>query len=463
MSDVAPDGIDVDLLQADVSTVRFPQIEKIQATEVLGEYDYSFEFRGAEDDVISERVRVIYAQNGSGKTNLLRAVYHILTPEVDSLQSLIDIPMKSLQVTFRSGVCIRMDRSDWRDGSFGLEVTVPPEGYEGMARPCRLAVDPGDFGSRMYKRVLAKRADYEDYLNNLQLVQSHTIFVGDDRSVQSAVPIFEQQESFVKSFREYDRIATRSAVIASAHTLEVQESLKRIEEIFSRMAFADISTDAGQGGGAYAEITRHVLHGKKQGPLAAEARALLLRKINHILLRGLSFEKYGLINLKQVKRIRLEINDTRSNNTKLKSLHAVIDPYLTNLLDQMDALEKTKGIIDTFVTSVNSFLDRKSVSFQTLSGITLRNKKNEILSPEKLSSGEKHLLLLLSNAVIASRIGCLFIIDEPELSLGIEWQRKLIGELLRCSAGSSVQFLIASHSVQIMTDINEVVSPRAIY
>ncbi|MCT9872004.1 ATP-binding protein [Paenarthrobacter aurescens] len=462
MSDLA-DGVTLidEKPHPDMASPRFPQIERVEASGVLGDYDYSFDFRETNRDPHSDRVRVIYARNGSGKTNLLRAVYHLLTPDIDSLQALIDIPISKLRVLFRSGATITLSRAGSLDGPYSVEISQP-QGESDKDLPNKLVVEPSDFGSRVYRRVLLARADYDSYLVGLHRLQGHTIFVGDDRSVQSAVPIFKQQESFVKSFREYDRIAPRSAVIASARTQEVQESLKRIEEIFSRMAFADISMESGQGGGAYAEITRHVLNGKKQELLAAEARSSLLAKISQILLRGISFERYGLINLKQVKRIRTEIVETRSNNTKLKSLHGVLDPYLSNLLEQMDALEKTKDVIDAFVTSVNGFLERKSLSFQTLSGITLLNRNHEMLDPEKLSSGEKHLLLLLSNAVIASRVGCLFIIDEPELSLGIEWQRKLISELLRCTAGSSVQFLIASHSVQIMTDISEVVSPREV-
>jgi predicted ATPase len=49
----------------------------------------------------------------------------------------------------------------------------------------------------------------------------------------------------------------------------------------------------------------------------------------------------------------------------------------------------------------------------------------------------------------------LFIIDEPEISLNAKWQRKLIPALLACVQTSNVQFILATHSVEIITGHRE--------
>ncbi len=67
----------------------------------------------------------------------------------------------------------------------------------------------------------------------------------------------------------------------------------------------------------------------------------------------------------------------------------------------------------------------------------------------QLSSGEKHLLTLLCNAMATRDVASLFIIDEPELSLNITWQRSLVDALLECIEGSRGQFLMASHSTEL--------------
>ena len=64
------------------------------------------------------------------------------------------------------------------------------------------------------------------------------------------------------------------------------------------------------------------------------------------------------------------------------------------------------------------------------------------ISSDLLSSGEKQLLSFLAyNAFMQNAI---FIIDEPELSLHVDWQRQLFPTLLK--QGTSNQFIVATHS-----------------
>jgi len=205
-------------------------------------------------------------------------------------------------------------------------------------------------------------------------------------------------------------------------------------------------------------MTKRILAGGTASVSAAEAKKDLHDRARAILVNS-DFEKYGLLNLAQVRGMVEEFERTRANDSRFRNLFPILDPYLKNLTDRVEALRQAQQLIDTFVTSVNGFLTRKELRFSTLDGISLVSHRGDVLDPDGLSSGEKHLLLLLSNAVLATFTGSLVIIDEPELSLGIRWQRSLLSELLRCTEGSKVQFLVASHSVQIMGDVQDVVSP----
>jgi predicted ATP-dependent endonuclease of OLD family len=42
-------------------------------------------------------------------------------------------------------------------------------------------------------------------------------------------------------------------------------------------------------------------------------------------------------------------------------------------------------------------------------------------------------------------------IDEPEISLNIKWQRNLIKALVDITDGESTQFIFASHSMEILS------------
>ncbi len=79
-------------------------------------------------------------------------------------------------------------------------------------------------------------------------------------------------------------------------------------------------------------------------------------------------------------------------------------------------------------------------------GITVGETKNSI-SSDKLSSGEKQMLSFLCYNAFSENTP--IFIDEPELSLHIDWQRLLLPTLLDQSTGN--QFFIATHSPFIFT------------
>ncbi len=74
----------------------------------------------------------------------------------------------------------------------------------------------------------------------------------------------------------------------------------------------------------------------------------------------------------------------------------------------------------------------------------------ERITPYMLSSGEKQLLVILLTALVQdNRPGVLFM-DEPEISLHIEWQQRLIS-LIR-SLNPNVQIILCTHSPAIIMD-----------
>ena len=68
----------------------------------------------------------------------------------------------------------------------------------------------------------------------------------------------------------------------------------------------------------------------------------------------------------------------------------------------------------------------------------------EILSPYKLSSGEKQMLVILLTVLVEDRQPYVLFMDEPEISLHVEWQQKLI-TLIR-QLNPNVQIILTTHS-----------------
>jgi len=116
----------------------------------------------------------------------------------------------------------------------------------------------------------------------------------------------------------------------------------------------------------------------------------------------------------------------------------------------LDALQEIRDLIELFLDTINSYFTSKAVSFSLTEGLNIHLPKNELLSPKLLSSGEKQLLLLLCNTLIARDRKSIFLIDEPELSLNVTWQRKLLDSLMRCVGDTQNQFIIATHSIELL-------------
>lgn len=66
----------------------------------------------------------------------------------------------------------------------------------------------------------------------------------------------------------------------------------------------------------------------------------------------------------------------------------------------------------------------------------------------QLSSGEKQLLVILLTVLVQDNKPAILLMDEPEISLHIEWQRKLIKHIRELNP--NVQIIIATHSPDII-------------
>lgn len=113
----------------------------------------------------------------------------------------------------------------------------------------------------------------------------------------------------------------------------------------------------------------------------------------------------------------------------------------------LDAEVKIKDIlsqVDKFLSTLKEFIPEKSFSFKN--GILVVENNSDI-SVSKLSSGEKQLLILLIETLLQKQQPYIFLADEPELSLHISWQRKIISSIINLNPYA--QIIVATHSPEI--------------
>lgn len=74
----------------------------------------------------------------------------------------------------------------------------------------------------------------------------------------------------------------------------------------------------------------------------------------------------------------------------------------------------------------------------------------QVIYPFQLSSGEKQLLVILLTVLIQEQHPCVLFMDEPEVSLHIEWQQRLIGLIRKLN--EHVQIILTTHSPAVIMD-----------
>ncbi len=74
----------------------------------------------------------------------------------------------------------------------------------------------------------------------------------------------------------------------------------------------------------------------------------------------------------------------------------------------------------------------------------------EVLVPYQLSAGEKQMLAILLTMLVEDNLPYMLFMDEPEISLHFEWQKQLIGLILKLNP--NVQLIMTTHSPAVVMD-----------
>lgn len=98
-------------------------------------------------------------------------------------------------------------------------------------------------------------------------------------------------------------------------------------------------------------------------------------------------------------------------------------------------------ILDSLFSATGKLVDRNS---DTLSFKLGRSVTPVTIRPYDLSSGEKQVLLILTTVLLSHDRPMTIIMDEPEISLHFDWQRRLIEDI--CNLNGNLQLIIATHS-----------------
>lgn len=161
-------------------------------------------------------------------------------------------------------------------------------------------------------------------------------------------------------------------------------------------------------------------------------------KITKILNAGLLFRE---------KNIALPDESLNKDNVK-----TVLSLYLQDLNEKLSVYDDLLEKIETFQEIVGQKIRNKDMKIHYEKGFYFTSKHGDKreLKLSELSSGEQHQIVLFYELIFLADSGTYYLIDEPEISLHVDWQRSFLDDILRVENLRGHKFIIATHSPQII-------------
>lgn len=149
-------------------------------------------------------------------------------------------------------------------------------------------------------------------------------------------------------------------------------------------------------------------------------------------------------------------NDNQVNIEFLFKLSEI--SRITNIIGKAEKTEEEKKEarrpIETFLDTVNKFIsngsDNKEICIDEDGIIHLKTSFNNAIDIKDMSSGEKQIVTFFSYLIfgLENTNQSIFIVDEPELSLHLNWQRQFVDSIMNIN--KNVQLIFATHAPEII-------------
>lgn len=448
-----------------------PLIRSIEVNDLFGRYSYNIKVPRTR----TPRLILLYGDNGSGKTTILRLLYYLLSPAGPKGSNVLaETPFRHLAILLSNGDIITTEKTQGLVGPYEIRVerkrqvicrqVYPDAALEGV--PWHIVLNEREhfqLNERehfqeirevagevdvIFKTPAGHQDKYVQYLTDLNV---SPYYLADDRRIYSHR--LEDEGASRESRAQPGRGISRRQEAIQSLTRELSDALHRTNNWLRDQVLSGLGEGTQGNDATYLDVAKRLAaqHAPSDEPSVSEFE----QRMVNLAERTLQFSQFGLVPEFRADLYIAELN--RMDHDRLVVAEDVLTPYVDGQQARLDSLQEAHQLIRTFIDTVNGFLTNKALYYRFPQGLSIvaTDGETERLGPSKLSSGERQLLLLLCNSLLSREESLLFIIDEPEISLNVKWQRKLIPALLACVGSSSVQFVLATHSVELITGHRE--------
>lgn len=425
------------------------KITKLTVRKLHGHTDYNVEFN---DDIT-----FLYGDNGCGKTTILNIITYVITGKIYELFQYkfdrIILSYVSTKTQKSDKIMVSLDEGMMTLSFGGEQVRIDSQRFEYMNRNSDEPEEVERFYFSKYP-VLKNIREVFNYIY-LPLNRNGNVLIDYHYNMRSRKIIQSRYSSRNRMGNNIDYTLFDVESLISQVYNKVNFSLNKISEHFTDemlSAFLDVDNISNM-------------------PLIIE----YMNSLNDTKINKIQRDYTNVVKtvLKYDSEMEAKINtffeslkEEISNVKKLNNGQVTIDllfklselTKITNIISKAEKIEQTKKKvrqpIEDFLSTVNSYIQsnngEKQVGIDSDGTIYLKTNQGNKVNIQNLSSGEKQIVTFFAYLIFGLQTSnqSIFIVDEPELSLHLNWQRKFVDSIL--SINDNVQLIFATHAPEMI-------------
>ncbi|EPX59600.1 ATP/GTP-binding protein [Cystobacter fuscus DSM 2262] len=401
-------------------------------------------------------VKILVDKNGSGKTTVLSTLFHMLTGRLNRLRRL---NFSEISIEFDTGEKIKIESS-----LFGR----PPQDLmedrdQRTNRYQMLAIQIFDFlGERDFESLvnLLRRYPEGAAARNSKIMRASALLGASPKEIMVSI------ESFGREILRQNTARHTVSPLQELHNIYPYPVLyfptyRRIEEDLHTLGYSepDLPRDEQLIQFGMSDVQQRL---EKITTQIRDSSIEWYSKINGRILTelidGIQVTEEMRSSLQDAEALRIVLDRVGENIDEQHKKHILelirtgriqgdqyspLVYFLSNLGKVYEQQRDKDNMIKDFVRVANSYLDDKEVVYNEskLQINIIHKKTGRRVDVERLSSGEKQIVSIFSRLYLSPHREYVILFDEPELSLSIEWQKRLLEDIV---ASHRCKLLIAA-------------------
>ena len=414
------------------------QISRLQIKNLYDQYNYDIDFNSEE----KEQITILTGPNGYGKTTILR-ILKSLNPK--SLYYFYVIKFSEIIISFDNNTVLNITQNyktevesrsaiDYKDE---LEKEVRFIWNKATGEPLthfvynRTNIEKARRTYKFLRGTYSRRKTFEDLTNR----EKEEILL-DNEEFNEYIAKANGQEQFLMQLE-----TLRSCYIPSnriyneAHEENEKLPIEKVcEALMAEMKTAKYD---------------YLIHSQR-------IDSIFIKKVLGSIYEDCSISSYNELKAEVESQMNTAAEYKLAEKVEIPEYNeenkAVLFAYLKGLKEKfskISTISKKTELFQEMLTSKG--FANKSIEISPQHGFRIKSDNGDIIDGYKLSSGEQNEIIMLYRLIYEVPDQGLLLIDEPENSLHVAWQKTIVDDMKEIASVKRLQIIIATHSPSIVS------------